>query len=282
MADDIRNCRDLEEQLAPYVDGEAAPAARRSIETHLAACPACRSHADRERATRDLLHANREALAPPAPESLRARCAALANPQSTLGNPQSAIANPIANRQSPTGSRQSSIQSAIFNRQSALRRWIPLSAAATLVLAVAGVFVLGLDDRVEALAASLTVDHVKCFKVGDTDSHTDAAAAARQWQSDYGWAIAVPPTDASQQLTLVGVRRCFSTDGRAAHMLYNWRGAPISLYILPENAGRDRAVERMGHEAVIWCANNRTYAVVANDGSHDLTRLVDHMKAHAK
>lgn len=269
MADDIRNCRDLEEQLAPYVDGEAAPSARRSIDTHLAACPTCRSHAERERATRDLLHANRDALVAPAPDSLRARCAALANP-------------PIDNRQSQSSLFNRQSQSAIFTRQSAIRRWVPLSLAATLVLAVAGVFVLGLNDRVEALAASLTVDHVKCFKVGGADSHTDATAAARQWQSDYGWAIAVPPTDASQQLTLVGVRRCFSTDGRAAHMLYTWRGAPVSLYILPESAGRDRAVERMGHEAVIWCANNRTYAVVAGDRSQDLSRLVDHMKANAK
>lgn len=270
MADDICNCGDLEERLAPYVDGEAPPGAVRTIEAHLAACPACREQADAERATRDLVRANRDALAPRAPESLRARCAALADPQSALDNPnrQSAIGNP---------------QSAAFNRQSAIRRWrVPLSLAATLVLAVAGVFVFGLNDRVEALATSLTVDHVKCFKVGGTDAHTDAAAAARDWQTNQGWAITVPPTDPSQQLTLVGVRRCFSTDGRAAHLLYSWRGAPVSLYILPESAGRDKVFEKMGHEAVIWCANNRTYAVVADDGARELSRIVDHMKAHAK
>lgn len=270
MADDICNCENLEERLAPYVDGEAPPGAVRSIEAHLAACPPCRAQAEAERATRDLLRTHRDALTPRAPESLRDRCAALANPESTPDNPnrQSAIANP---------------QSAVFNRQSAIRRWrVPLSLAATLILAVGGVFVSGLNDRVEALAASLTVDHVKCFKVGDTKSHTDAEAAARQWQVEQGWAITVPPTDPSQQLTLVGVRRCFSTDGRAAHLLYNWRGAPISLYILPEHVGRDRVVERMGHEAVIWGANNRTYVVVADDGAQDLTRIVDHMKGHAK
>jgi anti-sigma factor (TIGR02949 family) len=267
MADEMCNCGDLEERLAPYVDGEAPPGTVRSIEAHLAACPACREQADVERATRDLVRANRDALASRAPESLRARCAAL-NP--SIGNP---------NLQSPFGNPQSSTS----NRQSAIRRWrVPLSLAATLVLAVAGVFMFGLNDRVEALATSLTVDHVKCFKVGGTDDHTDAAAAARDWQATQGWAITVPPTDPSQQLTLVGVRRCFSTDGRAAHLLYTWRGAPVSLYILPESAGRDRVVEKMGHEAVIWSANNRTYAVVADDGAADLSRIVDHMKAHAK
>ena len=51
-----------------------------------------------------------------------------------------------------------------------VRRWAPLSLAATLVLAVAGVFVFGLNNRVEALAASLAVDHVKCFKVSGADA----------------------------------------------------------------------------------------------------------------
>ena len=32
-------------------------------------------------------------------------------------------------------------------------------------------------------------------------------------------------------------------------MMYTWRGAPLSLYVLPENIGRDRVVDKMGHEA---------------------------------
>ena len=164
-----------------------------------------------------------------------------------------------------------------------MRRWAPLSVAATLVLAVAGVFLFGLNDRVEALAASLAVDHVKCFKVSDPDRHPDAAGAERQWQAHQGWPIVVPQTAASEQLTLVDVRRCFTTDGRSAHMMYQWRGMPLSLYVLPESIGRDRVVDKMGHEAVIWCANNRTYALVTDD-SHagDLTQIVNYMKAHAK
>jgi hypothetical protein len=83
-------------------------------------------------------------------------------------------------------------------------------------------------------------------------------------------------------LTLVDVRRCFSSDGRAAHMMYTWRGEPLSLYVMPKNIGRDRVVDKMGHEAVIWCANDRTYAVVAEGHPHDLTTVVDYMKANAK
>ena len=162
-----------------------------------------------------------------------------------------------------------------------MRRWAPLSLAATLVLAVAGVIVFGLNDRVEALAASLALDHVKCFKLSGTDGRAEPAAEARTWERSQGWAITVPPDEPARQLTLVDVRRCYSTDGRAAHMMYTWRGAPLSVYVLQGEVGRDQIVDRMGSEAVIWCANRRTYAVVA-DGHPDLAPIVDYVKAHVR
>lgn len=256
MADDIKTCRELEEHLAPYVDGEEAPAARRAVEAHLAACPPCHDRAAAERAARDLIAEHRGELRVAAPGALRARCAAL---------------------QSSVAIRPSSMSS--------VRRWMPLSLAASLLLAVAGVFVFGLNDRVEALAASLAVDHMKCFKVSGKAPQAEPAAAARAWQQDQGWPIVVPPSAPARQLALIDVRRCFSTDGRAAHMMYTWRGAPLSLYVIQEpdgNGGRDRAVDKLGCEAVIWCANRRTYAVVAAGRPTDLSQVVDYMKAHVR
>ena len=168
---------------------------------------------------------------------------------------------------------------------SSVRRWVPLSLAATLVLAVAGVFVFGLNNRVEALAASLAVDHVKCFKVSGKGPHAEPAVAERDWQQDQGWPIVVPPGDPALQLKLVDVRRCFSSDGRAAHLMYTCRGVPLSVYVMQEpdgNAGRDRVVNKLGHEAVIWGANRRTYAVVAEGGQKDLSQVVDYMKARIR
>lgn len=257
MADEIRNCGELDERLTPYVDGEAAPDARRAVEGHLAACPPCQKQADAEAAARAALRSHRAALTERAPDALRTRCATL---QSSTATPQSSVSN---------------LQSSV------LRRWAPLSLAATIMLAVAGVFVFGLNDRVEALAASLAVDHVKCFKMSG-GGHVDAPAAEKSWLDDQGWAVVVPPASPAQQLTLVDVRRCFSTDGRAAHMMYSWRGAPVSLYVLPENIGRDQVVQKVGQQAVIWCANNRTYAVVAKGDPKDLTPIVTYMKAHVR
>jgi anti-sigma factor (TIGR02949 family) len=251
MADEIKNCAELDERLTPYVDGEAAPDARRAVDGHLAACPPCKHNAAAEATAREAVREHRTALTARAPESLRARC---------------------ANLQSPVATRQSTL----------LRRWAPLSLAATVLLAVAGVFVFGLNDRVEALAASLAVDHVKCFKVSGSAGQVDAPVAEKKWLDDQGWSVVVPPASAADQLKLVDVRRCFSTDGRAAHMMYSWRGAPVSLYVLPENLGRDQVIQKVGQQAVIWCANNRTYAVVAEAQPKDLTPIVTYMKAHVR
>lgn len=253
MVEPITTCRALEDHLARYVDGEETPAARRFVEAHLAACPPCLARADAERAARDVVHEHRDVLRAAAPADLRARCAAL---------------------QSSAASRQSSMSS--------VRRWVPLSLAASLVLAIAGVFAFGLNDRVEALAASLTIDHVKCFKVSGKPAHAEPAVAARAWKAEQGWPIVVPPSAPGQQLALVDVRRCFSTDGRAAHMMYTWRGAPLSLYVLQESPAHDRVVKKMGHGAVIWGAHQRTYAVVTEGQPQELTQVVEYMKAHAR
>lgn len=263
MADDIKNCRELDEHLAPYVDGEETPAARRSVEAHLAGCPPCHDHAVAERAARDLLVERRDDLRVEAPGALRARCAALSGAATAAAG--------------STGDRGSTPWT--------VRRWVPLSLAASLVLAVAGVFLFGLNDRVEALAASLAVDHVKCFKLSGTPAPADAAAAERAWQQDQGWPIVVPPGEPALQLKLVDVRRCFSSDGRAAHLMYTCRGVPVSVYVMQEpdgNAGRDRVVGKLGHEAVIWSANRRTYAVVAEGHQKDLSQVVDYMKANLR
>jgi anti-sigma factor RsiW len=274
MADDIKNCRDLEEHLAPYVDGEETSAAHRAVEAHLAACPPCHDHAVAERAARDLVAERRAGLRVAAPDALRARCASLSASATASALAASAFAEASA-RQAGTGR----------SRMATMRRWVPLSLAASLVLAVAGVFVFGLNDRVEALAASLTVDHMKCFRLPGNDSHGEPAVAERAWQQEQGWPIVVPPSEPSLQLKLVDVRRCFSSDGRAAHMMYTCRGVPLSVYVSQEpdgNAGRDRVVDKLGHQAVIWCANRRTYAVVAGGHPQDLSRVVDYMKARVR
>jgi anti-sigma factor (TIGR02949 family) len=264
MSDDIRNCGDLDERLAPYVDGESTDDTRRAISAHLAKCPPCRRDAEAESAARTIVHEHKDGLRPRAPESLRERCAALAHSSIQNDAPRSAIQPPIA------------------NRPSFIRRWVPLSLAASVLLAVAAVFLFGLNNRVEALAASLALDHARCFKTLAPNATVDPSVAAASWQHDQGWPITVPRTDATEQLCLVSVRRCFSTDGRAAHLMYTWRGAPLSVYVLQGETGRDRVVDKMGREAAIWSVNRRTYAVVADGHPQDLPQIVAYIKSRVQ
>ncbi len=160
---------------------------------------------------------------------------------------------------------------------------MPLSLAASLLLAIGAVFALGLNDSVEALAAGLTLDHVKCFNISPRARPApDVHAVEARWQSRQGWALSVPDSAPDQNLELINVRRCLSTDGRVAHLMYLWRGEPLSVYVLPRVLGRDRVMDSMGHETAIWSANGRTYAVLANGHPQDFAAMVGYVKTHAK
>ena len=246
----IHSCRDVDEQLAAYVDGEQAADARRATDAHLAACPSCRGNADRERTARELIRAHRDQLRISAPAGLQTRCETASRP-------------PVRTR-------------------SGIRTWVPLSLAATLLLAIGGVFVFGLNDRVEALAAGLVLDHSKCFKIAPAAGKDDAALDEALWSKNQGWAITVPRSSDDEQLTLVDVRRCLTADGWSAHLMYRWREQSLSVYVVPKVVGDAAPSEKLGHETAIWADNGRTYAVVADGRPAEFDEIVSYMKVHAK
>jgi anti-sigma factor RsiW len=252
----MSKCRELEPLLASYVDGEAPTDARAWVDSHLDRCPPCRTRVAGERAAREILVTRGKGLRPCASEHLRARCAA-----------------------------HRLRHSKIF----ALPRgvWMPLSVAATLVLAVAGAFLFGLTDSAAAVAAQLTLDHVGCFQVApERLAHVDAADAGREWAASQGWTLQVPASSAAAQIELLGVRRCMTASGATAHLLYKWRGEPLSVYVLPRtlrnHAQVDEIVDTFGHEAVLWSARNRTYVVLAHGQPADLGSVVGYMKTQAR
>jgi anti-sigma factor RsiW len=257
----MSKCQDLDPLFAPYADGQAAPVDRASVEAHLERCPPCRDRVAEQRTVRAALAAYRPALRPCASEHLRARCAGHA-PRTTAG-------------------------SFPFALSGAARRWVPLSLAATLVLAVAGVFLFGLNDKVEALAAQLTLDHVTCFQFApERLGRADASTASRDWTAAQGWAIQVPASSPADGLELLGIRRCSTSGGRVAHVMYKWRGAPLSVFVLPRTVGRMREqqeiVEKFGHEAIMWSDANRTYVVLARARPAELAPLVGYVRANAR
>src|SRR5688572_11359397 len=66
------DCRELDNLLYPYLDGELVEGDRVAIESHLASCDGCRTQADRERSMLLLIRSRAKAgVAGGAPESLR-------------------------------------------------------------------------------------------------------------------------------------------------------------------------------------------------------------------
>ncbi|HXG56264.1 MAG TPA: zf-HC2 domain-containing protein [Vicinamibacterales bacterium] len=247
----MKNCQDVEPLMAPYVDGEAAPPDRAAVEAHIGACDCCRDLVATERAAREVLLARRGDLRRCAPQALHARCAAHA-------------AWMRGRRAVP-----------------AVIRWLPLSVAATLVIAVAGVFGLGLNHRVQAVAFQVTLDHVACKRFGHASTPIDGTSAEQRWLATHGWPVRVPASSAGSDLELRAVRRCAITDGRLAHLMYRWRGEPLSIYVLPDRAADASAerVERFSHDSIVWSQNGRTYVIVAQAPRRpDLDSVVQYVK----
>ena len=240
--------------MAPYVDGEAPPQSRSDVDEHLHVCGECRDDVAAQRAARDVVHARRTELCDSASPQLHARCAGHAR----------VLPRPAA-------------------RRPGLPLWqkLPLAAAATVVLAVAAVFALGLNDKVQALAFQMSLDHAKCARFNNSATPADPATAAQQWASKFGWPITVPPSSPPAGLELRAVRRCGVTDGRVAHLIYEWNGEPLSVYVLPTQViGGPAEVERFGHESVMWTQNGRTYVVLSNAPRRpELDGVVRYMKA---
>jgi anti-sigma factor RsiW len=249
----MKSCRDIEPLLAAYVDGEAPPDDRAVVEAHIGACRPCRDVASAEAVARDALAACRERLRASAPPVLRARCAALAAP--------------------------------VGPRAAALRSWrtlVPLSVAASLLLAVAGVFIYSALNQVEALAAQLAADHVKCTKV-TAPGPGDPTALAARWEADHAWPVRVADSDPALDLEFLTIRRCLVTEGQTAHLMYKWRGEPLSVFVLPtavDAVGRDRLLARFGYETIMWSHDGRTYVIVANGPAGEMAPVVRHVKAH--
>ena len=250
----MSKCQDLEPLLARYVDGEAPPVDRAAVDAHLNRCPPCRDRVAGERVVREVIVARRSVLRGCASEHLRARCSAHATPVRSLAR--------------------------------AARTWVPLSLAATLVLAVAGAFMLGLNNPVEAIAAQLTLDHLMCFQFApERGGHADAGEAGRAWSATHGWTLQIPPSSATAQLELLGVRRCGMSGKQAAHVLYKWRGQPLSVFVVPHRLRPNQAneiVEKFGHEAVVWSAGERTYVVLARGRPSELEPVVGYVQTNAR
>jgi anti-sigma factor RsiW len=264
----VNECRDLEDVLSAYVDGEAVEGDGARVRAHIESCGVCRDRVVGERQARDAVRARRDVLRACAPAALKARCAAHA----------AALEHAV-----PAASGAPPADVLPVRRPTFVRRWAPLSLAATVLLAVASVFALGLTDTVQALAFQTTIDHVTCSRFKGVAKQVDHVTEAQQWQERFGWPITVPASSAAQRLELQAVRRCLLTDGSVAHLMYEWQGKPFSVYVLPKRTLPDNpeVASRLRHNAVMWSRNERTYIVVTTHArGPSLDAVVSYVRSH--
>ena len=282
----MHNCDSLDPLVTPFVDGELEDTDRRAVEDHLRVCPPCYTRVAAERAVHDLVRARRDGLCrADAPTALHRRCAALAQ-KATAENAGTAEHHFSSRFQHPArDSRLPAPDSRrIPNPEYRLplaRRVAPLALAASLVVVVGGAFVYQATDKsARVLAAELVADHAKCFAMNSMlGTHQAASVVEQSMAASFGWQMHLPGDASSAGLELVGARPCLYGEGKIAHIMYRHQGHPVSVFMLPNTERAHELVEVLGHEAAIWCANNRTFVVVAREPRREVEQIASFVQA---
>jgi len=274
------NCDSLDSLVTPYVDGELTDTDRRAVDQHLRVCPPCYTRVAAERAVHELVRARRDGLCRGgAPAALRHRCSQIARKATAE---QAETAEHFFN-----DSRRQRIphpESRIPNPESRVpipRRVAPLALAASLVVVVGGAFVYQATDKsARVMAAELVADHAKCFAMNAAlGTHQPAALVEQSMAASFDWRMHLPADPAKAGLELVGARPCLYGEGKIAHIMYKHEGHPVSVFMLPNTARAQELVEVLGHEAAIWCVNNRTFVVVANEPRREVEQIASFVQA---
>jgi anti-sigma factor RsiW len=249
-------CQELEALVTACIDGVATADERRMVDVHLGQCPSCRRRAEVEGAARTLVRTRAaRVFRTEAPPVLIERCRALSTSSEAAAG-------------TPAGWRAGVAR-------------VPLAAG--VVLAIAAALYALTASSTTTLAAQLTLDHIKCFTLtGDPNAPVRAEAVETQLRERYGWTVDVPGDSEANQLKLMGGRRCLYGEGTIAHVLYRHNGAPLSLFMLPEKVRPSEIVEVMGHAAIIWSQNQRTFVLLGGEPKPEMEKIARYIRAMVK
>jgi anti-sigma factor RsiW len=251
----MSDCRFVIERLASYVDDLLDAPDRSEVERHLEGCLSCRGTAVRERGARTVLrhHATR-LREEPLPPGLRSRCESIVQEQ--------------ARAASIPGWRRTLVPTVL--------------SVILLVFTASAIFSLATRQSDALLAAQLTADHSKCFKLFVTGNPPvmDAHEVEEMLAREYGWKIHVPAS--TDGLQLIGARRCLYADGLIPHVMYRANGRDLSLFVLNGVTRSPSELVTFGHRSQIWTKNNTTFVLVGpSDETAPLTDATRYMMKEA-
>jgi anti-sigma factor RsiW len=225
------------------------PSEKLRVVGHIEDCPSCLRHVAAERAARSVVRAHSGTLVEAAPAHLHGRCAA-------------------AGRSGAAG-RGGRL---LLSRAG----WL-MALAASLLLAIGAAVVYGtVVNPSEAVAAQLTLDHLKCFALFAQPSPLTPSAVQAALKAQYGFEVDLPDADQADGLTLVGGRRCLYLDGAVAHVLYRRGQVAVSLFVLPPGVRLSHTdMEIFGHTAVAFVRGGRTWVVLARAARAEVEGAAD-------
>ena len=228
------NCLRICDLLTQYADGTLSDAQRAEVQRHLDACPPCRGIAGKECGGRQLLRAWAHRLrgAEPLPPGLRSRCLAA----SRGGGATAAWVRPS----------------------------VRLAIAASFIVFIGALLAVVTRQSDTLLAAQLTADHVKCFRLfrPEQGKTMDAAEAQRMLSERFGLDVHVPPSSESDAVDLLNARTCLYADGRIPHLMYEANGHDISLFVLEGESRPAAEMTAFGHHTRIWSRGGNTFVLI--------------------
>lgn len=256
------SCRRIDALVTPYVDGELDRAEREVVEAHLQRCPPCRSRVTAEQAVCILVKRQQGALTGAcAPAWLRERCA-----RTRLADAPSASRGAWLLARGRVRSSMPAV------------RW---ALAATAVLAVSGAILYRVTvGAPHAIAAELVGDHAKCFLLNTVlRTHQSIGEVEAYLRAGFDWSVELPKHAEDADLHLVGSRPCLYEDGKVAHIMYRHRGVAVSVFMLPGVQYAHDTIHALGHDAIVWTGDRRTFVLVAKAPPEQLQQVATFVKA---
>lgn len=235
------NCRDLETELTPYLDGELIAEARVEVEGHLATCDVCRKHVERERHNLSVIQQAVKADAPVAPEAFKARLF------------------------------ENLRHDADLQRRAGLRRVAAMAAGVTVALVVGHQAWRGHQRRLYEQDAAMR--HARQFPL---EIEQSPEAIERWFGGKVDYRVSVPrfPNARAAGARLLQVR-----DKPAAYIRYDAPKQQMGLFVYGDDhdvdVGSEPAVgSSHGYNVVSWREGDVVYQLVTDLDERDIRDLV--------
>jgi hypothetical protein len=137
--------------------------------------------------------------------------------------------------------------------------------AVVMIFTASAVLSLATRRSDAVLAAQLTADHSKCFKLfAPADgASADARSIEHMLTEQYGSTVHIPSSSSADDIQLIGARRCLYGDGFVPHVMYRVHGQDVSLFVLPRTERKPDDLVTLGHRSQIWSRDGTTFVLVA-------------------